>query len=160
MPQIAYQHYIAKQQLINIPQKDKSEIDKERIDGINHPTKIRERNSDGVEVYCICRLRTFDTFMICCDNCEEWYHGGISGCVQVTPEQSKNIKHWICPKCRGQWKEFLKDFSRRLRTGQIKFAVKRNTTEQQQQQQYHNTMPHFQQGISSYYPSTSLTGYL
>ena len=40
--------------------------------------------------------------MICCDGCEEWFHGK---CVGITMEQGKHMekqgKEYVCDKCRG-----------------------------------------------------------
>ena len=41
--------------------------------------------------------------MICCDNCEEWFHGI---CVGITMAQGRqmerNGQEYTCPKCRGK----------------------------------------------------------
>jgi hypothetical protein len=41
-------------------------------------------------------------FMICCDGCEEWFHGK---CVGITMEQGKVMekrgREYVCDKCRG-----------------------------------------------------------
>jgi hypothetical protein len=34
--------------------------------------------------------------MICCDVCEEWFHGK---CVGISKKQSKIIKKYSCPDC-------------------------------------------------------------
>lgn len=46
--------------------------------------------------YCICRGRDDGTFMICCDSCNEWYHGR---CVHITARKAKEIDKWICEFC-------------------------------------------------------------
>lgn len=35
--------------------------------------------------------------MICCDFCEEWYHGD---CINVTEKEAKAIKKYYCDRCR------------------------------------------------------------
>lgn len=39
--------------------------------------------------------------MICCDTCEEWFHGS---CVQITKAMNKEMEakkqEWICPPCK------------------------------------------------------------
>ena len=41
--------------------------------------------------------------MICCDHCEEWFHGM---CVGITMAQGrqmeKNGQEYVCPKCLGE----------------------------------------------------------
>lgn len=51
--------------------------------------------------YCKCQ-KTFDKpeFMICCDNCEIWYHGR---CVGI--EENKPIVTWICQYCSNWIKQ-------------------------------------------------------
>ncbi len=54
---------------------------------------------DG-EVYCFCRRPydpTVDVFMICCDVCDEWYHGS---CVGVNQREAKKIARYVCPRCK------------------------------------------------------------
>lgn len=47
--------------------------------------------------YCICRTSDSSRFMICCDFCEEWYHGD---CINLTEKSSKAIKKYYCDRCR------------------------------------------------------------
>ena len=44
-------------------------------------------NDDGV-LYCICRKPHNKRFMICCEACDEWFHGS---CVNLTQAQCKNF---------------------------------------------------------------------
>ena len=48
-------------------------------------------------------LYSFARFMICCDHCEEWFHGM---CVGITMAQGrqmeKNSQEYVCPKCQGE----------------------------------------------------------
>ncbi|GFP85714.1 phd finger protein alfin-like 5 [Phtheirospermum japonicum] len=37
-----------------------------------------------------------DTFWICCDICEKWFHGK---CVKITPARAEHIKQYKCPSC-------------------------------------------------------------
>lgn len=47
--------------------------------------------------YCICRKSDSGGFMICCDNCEEWFHGK---CINISKAHSKLIEHYYCDECR------------------------------------------------------------
>ena len=53
-----------------------------------------------LEFRCICRQPYDDRFMICCDCCEEWFHGK---CVGITKVQGRNFerlgKEWFCTDC-------------------------------------------------------------
>ncbi|KAF7647758.1 hypothetical protein LDENG_00167220 [Lucifuga dentata] len=48
-------------------------------------------------VYCICRRPDINCFMIGCDSCSEWFHGG---CIGVSEKAAKAIRVWFCPSCR------------------------------------------------------------
>lgn len=37
-----------------------------------------------------------DEFWICCDLCEQWFHGK---CVKITPARAEHIKQYKCPSC-------------------------------------------------------------
>mmetsp|Transcript_51422 Transcript_51422/g.111807 ORF Transcript_51422/g.111807 Transcript_51422/m.111807 type:complete len:202 (+) Transcript_51422:249-854(+) len=47
-------------------------------------------------VYCLCRTSKTAGFMIQCDKCEVWYHGG---CVDLAREQGEALHSYICPPC-------------------------------------------------------------
>ncbi|XP_046865077.1 death-inducer obliterator 1-like isoform X2 [Xenia sp. Carnegie-2017] len=50
--------------------------------------------------WCICRKPHGNKFMICCDGCEEWFHGK---CVGITMEQGRQMEElgqeYVCNKC-------------------------------------------------------------
>lgn len=53
---------------------------------------------DTQELYCLCR-KPYDEsqFYICCDKCQDWFHGR---CVGIVQSEADNIDEYICPKCQ------------------------------------------------------------
>lgn len=47
-------------------------------------------------VYCICRKPSGNEFMLCCDNCETWFHGR---CVGYSNKEVNTLKKWYCSFC-------------------------------------------------------------
>ena len=42
--------------------------------------------------------------MICCDICEDWYHGDCVGVTQADgKELEKRAEEWMCPKCKSEF---------------------------------------------------------
>lgn len=72
--------------------------------------ELDDLNSDGSwaseddpdRLWCICKQPHNNRFMICCDKCEDWFHGK---CVNVTKAMGKEIelkgKEWRCPNCKA-----------------------------------------------------------
>uniref|UniRef100_A0A3B4Z8N1 PHD-type domain-containing protein n=1 Tax=Stegastes partitus TaxID=144197 RepID=A0A3B4Z8N1_9TELE len=58
---------------------------------------------DPNALYCICRQKHNKRFMICCDRCEEWFHGD---CVGITEARGRlmerNGEDYICPNCTAK----------------------------------------------------------
>ncbi|KAJ8370661.1 hypothetical protein SKAU_G00106890 [Synaphobranchus kaupii] len=54
-------------------------------------------------LYCICQQKHNNRFMICCDRCEEWFHGD---CVGITEARGRllerNGEDYSCPSCTLQ----------------------------------------------------------
>ncbi|XP_023316748.1 death-inducer obliterator 1 isoform X3 [Trichogramma pretiosum] len=72
-----------------------------------------EEEDDPNKLWCICRQPHNNRFMICCDICEEWFHGK---CVHVTTamdlsslstgeEMEKKGIEWVCPNCKAKKNE-------------------------------------------------------
>lgn len=55
---------------------------------------------DPDRLWCICQQPHNNRFMICCDSCEEWFHGK---CVNITKAMGQQMEEkgveWTCPKC-------------------------------------------------------------
>ncbi|KAF2367356.1 Zinc finger PHD-finger, partial [Trinorchestia longiramus] len=50
------------------------------------------------ELYCFCRQPYDETqFYICCEQCEDWYHGR---CIGIMQGEADDIDDYICPKCQ------------------------------------------------------------
>lgn len=64
---------------------------------------------DPDRLWCVCRKPHGNKFMICCDHCEEWFHGI---CVGITMAQGRqmerNGQEYTCPKCRAKIEEETK----------------------------------------------------
>uniref|UniRef100_A0A3B1IKN5 Death-inducer obliterator 1-like n=1 Tax=Astyanax mexicanus TaxID=7994 RepID=A0A3B1IKN5_ASTMX len=64
------------------------------------PLNDSSEESDPNAIYCICRQAHNNRFMICCDRCQEWFHGD---CVGITEARGrlleKNGEDYICPTC-------------------------------------------------------------
>ena len=59
-----------------------------------------DSEDDPNRLWCICREPHNNRFMICCDKCEDWFHGK---CVGITRGMGRELElkglEWICPKC-------------------------------------------------------------
>ncbi|KAG6040398.1 hypothetical protein E4U41_000642 [Claviceps citrina] len=54
-----------------------------------------ERSDNGP--YCLCRGPDDHRWMICCERCEDWFHGG---CIKMNKEIGEHlIEKFICPNC-------------------------------------------------------------
>lgn len=53
---------------------------------------------DNGERHCICGGPSDGRMMLCCDKCDNWFHGH---CVGLTTEESNSVGEWMCPSCKG-----------------------------------------------------------
>ncbi|XP_032897585.1 death-inducer obliterator 1 isoform X1 [Amblyraja radiata] len=97
-----------KKQII-IPTKKGAKSEKESTSQSGAPSESEDEGSvaqsdngynDPDKLYCICRQPHSNRFMICCDRCEEWFHGD---CVGITMARGRllerNGEDYICPDC-------------------------------------------------------------
>uniref|UniRef100_A0A3B5QSL6 Death inducer-obliterator 1 n=1 Tax=Xiphophorus maculatus TaxID=8083 RepID=A0A3B5QSL6_XIPMA len=81
--------------------------DDESFTSSSSSTSSDEESDDGGydpnALYCICRQKHNKRFMICCDRCEEWFHGD---CVGITEARGRlmerNGEDYICPNCTAK----------------------------------------------------------
>lgn len=61
---------------------------------------------DPNRLWCICKQPHNNRFMICCDTCEEWFHGK---CVNITKAMGQQMEEdgveWSCPNCSKKKQE-------------------------------------------------------
>lgn len=49
------------------------------------------------QLYCLCQQPYDESqFYICCDRCQDWFHGR---CVGVLQTESQSIDEYVCPRC-------------------------------------------------------------
>ncbi|XP_015115469.1 titin [Diachasma alloeum] len=80
-----------------------------------------EDNSDSEDdpnrLWCICKRPHNNRFMICCDVCEDWFHGK---CVHVSKAMGQQMEEqgieWVCPNCS---KKKAEETSRPPKTSKI-----------------------------------------
>ncbi|XP_054160935.1 nucleosome-remodeling factor subunit BPTF-like [Oppia nitens] len=58
-----------------------------------------EKRAKNNELYCLCR-KPYDEsqFYICCDRCQDWFHGR---CVGVLQSEATAIEEYVCPNCQS-----------------------------------------------------------
>ncbi|KAG8180856.1 hypothetical protein JTE90_023008 [Oedothorax gibbosus] len=69
--------------------------------------------------YCVCRSSHIDTFMICCDFCEEWFHGE---CIGVNAHDAEAIEKYFCERCRTSNSNLQITFKRKMATKRKKMS--------------------------------------
>ncbi|XP_059483006.1 nucleosome-remodeling factor subunit NURF301 isoform X2 [Neocloeon triangulifer] len=54
---------------------------------------------DTKELYCLCKQPYDESkFYICCDQCQNWFHGR---CVGILQSEADGIDEYVCPNCQG-----------------------------------------------------------
>ncbi|KAJ8686048.1 hypothetical protein QAD02_021841, partial [Eretmocerus hayati] len=77
---------------------------KKKVPNLEYDDEEDGLNSDSEDdpnrLWCICRQPHNNRFMICCDMCQDWFHGK---CVQVTKAMGEQMEtqgiEWVCPDC-------------------------------------------------------------
>ncbi|KAK8734955.1 hypothetical protein OTU49_005745, partial [Cherax quadricarinatus] len=58
-------------------------------------------DDDPERLWCICQKPHNNRFMICCDKCEDWFHGSCVGVTKAMGQQmEEDGQEWVCPKCK------------------------------------------------------------
>ncbi|GJQ67593.1 hypothetical protein Trydic_g8399 [Trypoxylus dichotomus] len=81
---------------------DEEHVSGNELDSSNEEQSEEDESEDDPnKLWCICNQPHNNRFMICCDTCEEWYHGK---CVNVTKAMGQMMeqdgKEWICLYCK------------------------------------------------------------
>ncbi|XP_062397744.1 death-inducer obliterator 1-like isoform X2 [Sardina pilchardus] len=79
---------------------EEGERKEDDTEGEESPEGCESEDTDPDAVYCLCRQKHNKRFMICCDRCEEWFHGD---CVGISEKRGRlmemNREDYICPNC-------------------------------------------------------------
>uniref|UniRef100_A0A3Q3J1E8 PHD-type domain-containing protein n=1 Tax=Monopterus albus TaxID=43700 RepID=A0A3Q3J1E8_MONAL len=90
---------------IRTPQKEEDNDDENGSSASSSSSSVESDDGgyDPNALYCICRQKHNKRFMICCDRCEEWFHGD---CVGITEARGRlmerNGEDYICPNCTAK----------------------------------------------------------
>ncbi|KAJ1983657.1 hypothetical protein H4R33_004671 [Dimargaris cristalligena] len=60
-----------------------------------HRRRRDSAGSSSSSLYCVCR-QPEQGFMVECDICHEWYHGG---CLKISRRETKALSYFVCPIC-------------------------------------------------------------
>ncbi|PSN57524.1 hypothetical protein C0J52_01640 [Blattella germanica] len=79
-------------------EQDEEDEDESEVESSDDESWNSEDDPD--RLWCICKKPHNNRFMICCDSCEDWFHGQ---CVGVTKSIGKQMEEsgleWVCPNC-------------------------------------------------------------
>lgn len=75
---------------VNISEKESKDLSEFICSECKHARETQE-------LFCLCRKPYDETqFYICCDKCQDWFHGR---CVGILQCEADNIDEYICPNC-------------------------------------------------------------
>ncbi|KAF7664396.1 hypothetical protein LDENG_00178390 [Lucifuga dentata] len=88
------------------PEEEENEKQEEKLEDKEEKSiEIYSNISDSEDydadaLYCICRQKHNKRFMICCDSCQEWFHGDCVGVSETEGcKMEKKSQEYICPPC-------------------------------------------------------------
>ncbi|CAG9854881.1 unnamed protein product [Phyllotreta striolata] len=98
---------------------DEEHVSGNELDSSNEEEEEEEEEEsedDPNKLWCICNQPHNNRFMICCDTCEEWYHGK---CVNISKSMGQQMesegKEWICLFCKDPNLQRPQAAARRIR---------------------------------------------
>ncbi|RZC42273.1 death-inducer obliterator 1 [Asbolus verrucosus] len=102
-----------------MPKGSRKPLDEEHVSGneLDSSEEDEEESEDDPnKLWCICNQPHNNRFMICCDTCEEWYHGK---CVNITKAMGQQMesegREWICLFCKDPLLRRPQAAARRIR---------------------------------------------
>ncbi|CAH0690632.1 unnamed protein product [Chilo suppressalis] len=87
--------------LVNKKQESQIAVQPPIVDKVSAESQESWNSEDDpYRLWCICRQPHNNRFMICCDGCEDWFHGK---CVNITKAMGQQMEEqgieWRCPNC-------------------------------------------------------------
>ncbi|XP_066983453.1 death-inducer obliterator 1 isoform X3 [Macrobrachium rosenbergii] len=95
-------------EMLTFDLKEEKTPDGEGDSGSEEEPESEDEDEDSIEDYddperlwCICQKPHNNRFMICCDRCEDWFHGTCVGITKAMGQQMEDERQeWVCPKCK------------------------------------------------------------